>query len=363
MPPYFLKQLTERICSKSRWDIESPRKEILNGVCRVSARVDGYEVWYESAGVDLDPAIESFLAPFLMPALAKGMVLNTKLPVDAVWFEGMSRLFPIWHRWWGFKERNPLRVNGHRKKPRMSGASEALFFTCGVDSFHALLKGPWTEWLVFVQGFDIPLSDQERLQRCAGSVEAIAQALGRQALFVRTNLREHPLIAEFSWEQLHGSALASVGYLLGRIANTFRIASSDTGTYNVPWGTHQDVDSLFSTSEVDFQHWGESVHRADKVRTIASEPLVQRYLSVCWEHRLPTDNCSRCEKCLRTMFQLSASGYLEVCHVFDSSGAWWNRLDALHTMRGAPAQVYWEDLLSRDLSPSQHRAIAQLLAR
>lgn len=363
MSTNLLKRLKRHAFPRPRWEVGHPRKELVDGACRISACVAGHDVWYESAWADLAPAVESFLAPFLMPALLGGALLTTHLPVDAVWHEGMLSLLPIWRRWWGFEGRSPLLTGGCHGEKAPGSASEALFFTAGVDSFHALMCGPRTDYLVYVQGFDVPLGDRSRMEHCSESIEAIGRALDRQCIFIRTNLREHPLIASFDWEKLHGSALAAVGYLLGNLACLCRISSSDTGTYNVPWGTHQDLDARFSTSTIRFEHWGASVHRADKVRTIAEVPLAQEHLRVCWEHRIPTGNCSRCEKCLRTMFQLSAAGHLEDFRVFDSSGEWWRRLGDLQSVQKAPARVYWEDLLTRSLPSLQRGSIEAFLLR
>lgn len=75
-----------------------------------------------------------------------------------------------------------------------------------------------------------------------------------------------------------------------------------------PWGSHWDTDPLWSSPDkIRIIHDDASVNRRDKIIQLAAEPLVQRHLRVCWRNLAPTGNCSRCEKCLRTMTTLEVS--------------------------------------------------------
>jgi hypothetical protein len=63
-------------------------------------------------------------------------------------------------------------------------------------------------------------------------------------------------------------------------------------------------------------HWGASYTRPDKLRAVVDERLVKKHLRVCWENRDKKYNCSKCEKCIRTMLTIEALGKLDEYEVF-----------------------------------------------
>src|SRR5574338_435734 len=78
-------------------------------------------------------------------------------------------------------------AGGEVLAPTASAPAEAaatgVFFTGGVDSFHALLTNLETvKALIFVQGFDIPLTDQARLDATARLLDHVARACNLRVL-------------------------------------------------------------------------------------------------------------------------------------------------------------------------------------
>jgi len=61
---------------------------------------------------------------------------------------------------------------------------------------------------------------------------------------------------------------------------------------------------------------GDAVLRMEKLREIAQDDLAMRYLRVCHERVEGAYNCSRCEKCLRTMTVMQGLGVLQRCATF-----------------------------------------------
>ena len=93
------------------------------------------------------------------------------------------------------------------------------------------------------------------------------------------------------------------------------------------------VDGFLSTDTLDVIHHGSTYRRVEKVEQIAKWELAQKTLWVCQEAKFEAEtwNCSRCEKCVRTMIPLYALGKLDQFKTFekpfkkDSDGLWWAR--------------------------------------
>ena len=276
------------------------------GAWRVSATVGGDELWFESA-VPLQPSAEAFLSALLIPAMMRGQSLRTDDPVCGVWAGNVARARAIARRYWGF-------AGGEVTAPTTSvnaGAqATGVFFTGGVDSFHALLTNLETVGaLIFVQGFDIPLTDQPRLDATARLLGHVADACNLRVLTIRTNLRQHPVFRRAHWgNHTHGAALGAVAQLLAPHVGHVLVASSDVPP---PHGSTVELDRCWSSAAVSVATAGPGVARLDKVAAIADHPLVHQELRVCWENRSAELNCGECEKCVRTQVQFAAAGALD----------------------------------------------------
>jgi hypothetical protein len=357
--------------------ISTPKLVGSHGAWRVEADVDGTPVWFESRDFELSPSPESFASAFLLPALARRARLVSEAPLDPVWMKGMDELLRIFQRWWRYPRFVPqsgavASALHAAQAPNPAPAPDSvaapprslgLFFSGGVDSFHTLLcSGEPIELLVSVQGFDIALDDTRRAEAAEASLRAIASAAGTGSAWVRTNLRQHPLIQAVPWERAHGGALIAVGHLLAARVREILISSSITTIHDKPWGTHWTTDPLYSSSRVRFRESGQEMRRIDKLRTIAGNPLPQQHLRVCWMSLGDSGNCSKCGKCLITRLVLEESGMLERFPVFLGSASLLADVDAL---RSDPAhrQSLTDMAESPHQKPDLKAATARLLAR
>lgn len=339
-------------------DLRSERTDTHN---RVSAVVDGVRFWYAADNLDLTPSPEAFGSALLLPSIHMRRELSISAPVSPTWRDNAMRLSAIWSEWWGY---DPAAINVPvRSDTAIRASSTALAFTCGVDSFHALLTGPSPERLVAVHGFDVPLADEHRMHAFAASVKAVAQETGIKWTIVRTNLREHSAAGRpWLWERSHGGALASVAHLLGEHAGHFTISSTYSADSEHAWGSAEKTDPLFSSDRVLVSHFGTHHHREKKVQLIAGNALAQRHLRVCWANQSRSGNCSRCEKCLATMLLLTELGALESFQVFEGTASLTASLDALpHLIRHMNIV---ERLVDREtLPPKMNDAARRLIVR
>ena len=67
----------------------------------------------------------------------------------------------------------------------------------------------------------------------------------------------------------------------------------------------------FGTENMEFYVIGSEVTRLQKVKSIADDEVVQKYLNVCVKPLPDQKNCSRCAKCTRTMLELYVNGDLD----------------------------------------------------
>ncbi len=163
-----------------------------------------------------------------------------------------------------------------------------------------------------------------------------------------------------NWERSHGGAIASAGHLIDRVAGTLAISSGVNRERAHPWGSHWQLDPLWSSSALCVRHVADDIWHNAKLRRLAADPLAQRHLRVCWEHRTGELNCSRCEKCLITMTVLADTGRLGRFANFDGPETLPERIAALHSTR----YLYgWGRVLDEGLDPALAEEVALLLER
>ncbi len=322
--------------------------------------VGGAEVWFESPDADLVPTGEAFGTAFLIPALHNDATLTIEYPTDATWFEGARALIEVVADWWDLPKCQPT---GPTAPIRPTAAGIGLCFSAGADSFFSLLRsGQNIDTLVHIQGFDIPLRDTDRLRSAEHDARAVAEALNLTCVVVRSNLREHPLYTPIPWDNTHGGAIIGVSHLLTNILGKLVISSSAHHSMLRPHGSDPRIDGKWSSTALEVIHAGQDWWRFQKVHQIAHEPLVQKYLRVCWEHRSPEPNCSRCDKCLRTMITLHEAGVLAEFSGFDN-GPIADRLDQIDQITRPGTHRAFLLMLEEVTDPEIAAAMKRLSAR
>jgi hypothetical protein len=245
---------------------------------------------------------------FLLTAMQRGEDLTISNPVSVRLLDALPRIQEIVDTWWPPYERVAVRAEPRGDTPaRAEGV--ACFFTGGVDSFYtALDRLDDIDFLVYVHGFDVRLSETSLRDRVADGVRGAAEALGKPLIEVESDLRD---VLEPNWMCQHGSALAAVGHLLD--VGTVLIPASHTWDDLRPWGSHAVLDPLWSGDRTRFVYHGADTNRPQKTMAIAHHPGVLRHLRVCFDNPGGTYNCGTCEKCIRTSVALHLAGTLEQC--------------------------------------------------
>lgn len=336
--------------------VPEPRLEIAGpDLWRVTASVAGSEVFFE-ASVPLSPRSEVAVCPFFLPAMARAMDLEIAGTLSAGFVDNLKFVQRQAMEWW--PKLSGGNVRAHIGAPAPLAPDAALFYTGGADSSYLLQQlHSRVRYAVFVEGFDIELEDSSRLRSARAWLSATTRACGVELLVVRTNLREHPLFREVSWETTHIAALAAIAHVLGRHVHTMYVAASDV---QPPWGSAPQLDAAWSSEAVRIDNFSAELTRLQRVASIARwEPLRGR-LRVCWENNSQDLNCGFCEKCLRTRLQLYVSGAPDG---LDSFPANQSLLATLGRLRSAEHELHaqWREAVAGLTDPRLRREVERIL--
>ena len=270
---------------------------------------------------DEPPSSAAALAVILLPAMWRGrhrVVLPD--PLDDTTRANLPRLQALFAELFPEFKLRPVPVNSPAPRQALERKRRAgVFASNGVDSFDSILERlDDIDDLILVRGYDIDL-EPENDSLWDANVEAgrvVADELGKRLVPVRTNLRPFLEQPRCDWGMTHGAALAHVALLLEPWLGTVIVPSSFDIHHVSPWGTHPELDPLWSTGRLEIVHDGVEHNRLEKIRRIVESPLVLRYLRVCNAHPDAIYNCGRCRKCLPTMLALDSVGALEDCATF-----------------------------------------------
>jgi len=284
-----------------------------------------HAVYFRSEDAVLEERSEALAAAGILPAMKAGLDLKLDMNFDSVFADNLQKVQELYNQW--NNSYRCVRVFSEESacvSERKEGKRVGLFFSGGVDSFFSLLKhqDEVTD-LIFVHGFDISVTDGETAQRAEESIRQVGTKFGKRVMVVETNLRL--MLDEYvEWgARGHGAAMAAVAHLLGGDFKRFYIAASDSGKYLSPWGSHPDLDPLWSRSGLEFVHDGCDTTRTEKLRRISTSDIALQNLRVCWKNRSGLLNCGRCEKCIRTMIGLKIASALDRCAVFSKPLRLW----------------------------------------
>lgn len=241
---------------------------------------------------------------FIRETISNGLIVNLIRYMD---------IFCTWH-----SSYRPIKIHVNNppgqfeknsfEKSRRVGA----FFSGGVDSFYTFFKhkDEITD-LIFVHGFDVPLSSVELRQQIREMGSKVAAEWGKRFVEIETNARDI-LKGWGHWGfHAHGLALGTVARSLSGSFQKIFIASSTSIDQLRPWGSHPELDNLLGDRTIEIIHDGVQKHRNEKIEYSISYPFFLENLRVCYKNPGEAYNCCECEKCLRTMTTLYALGCLD----------------------------------------------------
>ena len=314
-----------------------------------------------------------FVPPLLLLAAYSSRDLIIEAPVSQVLLDHLRAVLALWHQ----RDRNAelIDVTAVPVPLTRRASAAASFFSGGVDSFYSVVSTDsrygsadprFIRFLIFCQGFDIPLDDRRRQEYVRAHLERAAGDLGKELVIARTNARD--FVRCVGWTRHgYGPCLGGLALALSAITDTvYRPASYayhqiQAGGSNA---SHPFFDSLWSTETVDIVHSGAESTRAEKIARLSRSSVALAHLRVCWQNVGGAYNCCRCEKCFRTMADL------ELCGVLDGMEAFPLPLtpDVLRSLRIQPHLIgFWQEWLERarqaNVDQALYDTVAQVLSR
>ena len=272
------------------------------------------------AGVEIVVATESnytldhTATPWLPPLLVAGMRQSWNVdfgePLDSVALQNASKAQRVVQGWYP-RRFHPVAISAEPDQPISEARGVGCFFSGGVDSFYsAITQSDRITHLIFVHGFDIDIDDDLLASKALEGAREAAADLGKPLIEIKTTVRSaFGDRLQLEWGYIfHGPALAHVGLALSQHLSTVIIPSSNSRRELHPWGSHPDLDPLWSSGVVTFEHHELELDRLSKIRRIGQNETAMNHLRVCWENPDGSFNCGRCAKCLRTKIGLAVAG-------------------------------------------------------
>jgi hypothetical protein len=288
-------------------------------VSRAASVEAASDLWFRTSGHPITPLFDAVVPALLPMAMVRGASLTMDAPITRGVLRSAEKVQDLLNVWWPHWHR--VGIESTRTQPTAQckptdsqcGArqAQAAFFSGGVDSFYTLLQHhERLTHLIFVQGFDIPVSRTDAFAPAQAAVRQVADELGLTLIEVATNLRAltDPWVP---WDLQCGAAMAAVAHLLAPGFDRILIPSSYSTACLFPYGSHPGLDPLWSTPALQIVHDGCEASRFDKVRAIGRWALARQHLRVCWQNTPGAYNCCACRKCQWTMLYLRASGDLD----------------------------------------------------
>jgi hypothetical protein len=269
-----------------------------------------YEQW-------LGDTAEPFVAALLPIAMLLKRPLRIEGAVSPLFFAGCNQIADLYHRWDSKLALPGLEVAGFAPPRKPTGSAVGCFFTAGVDSFYTVLKNLDRETgdsrithLVFVRGYaDCPLDNEQLFAGLRAKLESIAAALRLELVISSTNLKNFTPAPGPGWDRHGSSQLVPAGLALARGFRRLYIPAGDAYATLSPWGSHPNLDPLWSLENLEFRHDGCEAYRSQKLEWyVATSRLALEHLRVCSYEGSGLQNCGCCEKCIRTQIGLAALG-------------------------------------------------------
>ncbi len=281
---------------------------------------------------DYEPYLTSRSDPFAVAMIQTSQYLGENLEIRGELSErlayGLHQYGSIFHLW-NPKWFDPPHLAFDKLVQPIAPANRLVMtaFSGGVDSFYTLqchlpenqpIPSYQLQAGLFIHGMDIRFYEADDYRRAYSTFQKMFTQLGLQLFQARINgyfFWEHRL----RWEYVHGGQLIATALCFSEKINRFYIPSTHCYNYLLHNGTSPITDHWLSTETVDIVHHGSEKNRFEKLEKISLWELPQNYLRVCTDalKRDGINNCSQCNKCLRTMIILDQIGALDNFKTFN----------------------------------------------
>jgi len=268
-----------------------------------------------AAKYEITKRADPFVLAFCFRLMADGLPVKINGPVSTVLLRNIEQFMQIWQAWRPEKYR-AVHIEAEEEINDITtdiGQPALLCFSGGVDScysawrHHHGLAGRSNLPVnagIFVHGADIRLNQKEIYKQQFEKNEKILRDLGMELICVRTNARH----SEVDWEDAHASILAGTMMLFENFGTGLLASSMPFQWFGCKWGSTPWTDHLLSSGRFRIACDGANYPRVEKIEQMCDWATMLQNLHVCWEGQDSTENCCKCEKCIRTILSFIAAG-------------------------------------------------------
>jgi hypothetical protein len=280
---------------------------------------------------------DAFLVGCLLPALHLGEKrIFIEQAICPFLKEGVGVAMNILSHWTreGGKEHQytPIKIeaNPRQNQPNLTPPRTGMVMSGGMDSLAALrlnrLNYPkghpgYVKDSFFLHGFDIGGVVERGMKyhvfdRAMDAISKITRDADTRLIPVYTNLRHLCDERDLWLDSFFGAVLAAMAHTFSTRINLMFIGSSYDIPNLHPCGSHPLLDPEYSSYGVRLRHRDYEMPRLEKIRIVSAWDVAFQNFRVCLANVPDRLNCGKCEKCVRTMTELTALGVLHKTRAF-----------------------------------------------
>ena len=323
--------------------------------------------YYSKYQMDVSSVPESILViPFLSNILPIAWFAGFDVEVndvDANFFECVELVKAEFQKQFPNYELKGRLKAKKKTENNINNTNTAMLFSGGVDAYATYIRThEKTPDLVTILGADIEINDKEQWTSFTDFIESETLLKANAKQYIETNVRTfytyqvELLLKDIGWwgKIQHGlsliGSLAPISYIKGY--KNIYIASSYTEQIDIAWGSTPQIDEKITWAGVSVHHDGYELKRQDKVDLItqfSSDKKTNFKLRVCYSELRNSFNCSKCEKCYRTILGLILNGKNPNHYGFDVNEQVYKNMFELLNYGGASRgmQYFWWELMEK----------------
>jgi hypothetical protein len=280
---------------------------------------------------------DAFLVGCLLPALHLGeQRIFMDQAICPFLKEGTGVAMNILSHWTGSKPEGrqyfPIKIEAKTRENMtvLNPPRSGMVMSGGMDSLAALRLNRlhyhknhpgYVQDSFFLHGFDIGGvvergSKYHVFDRAMAAISKITRDAGTQLIPVYTNIRHLCDERELWLDSFFGAVLAAMAHTFSNRINLMFIGSSYDIPNLHPCGSHPLLDPEYSSFGVRLRHRDYEMSRLEKIKIVSDWDVAFQNFRVCLANVPDRLNCGRCEKCIRTMTELTALGLLHKTRAF-----------------------------------------------